>query len=832
MNTNESQIQLISIQDGAASGSNSRSSSPFNADPTMRVSPRVSYKSSGAFIKKFIWWYKRTKLERILILAILVMSLVLFFTLYMLIVSSGNSSNHQLTDLNGKSNITTTTPLSITNSTAKTSTTQISLDDIANLETKDGTIKICVTAGCIQAANALLMSMNKSVDPCENFFEYACGRWNKEHSIPDGMSQYGTFNFVREQVRSQLKIILESPDHNESKSVNMVKTVYTSCMNTTELVNENTKTLRTELTKLGGWPLLRDGTWSEDNFDLTTLLSAARNEFGVEVFFQVYVYADSKDTTKNILNLDQSSLSLGRGSRDYYLNETMFASHLAAYKHYLIDFVNLLKTDWNLALQLSDIEISQKELLEFETEFARIIVPEDHRRNNTRMHNKQTIHDLDGFFDGINWLTFFKTIIPAEVNYDVSSETNIIVTEIEYLRKMNEFFKKTEKRIIVNYVMWRIVQTYSKVLDERFETVKQELSKTMSGQETKPPRWKGCIATALGYLPLAIGSVYVRDHFHPSDKEEAMVMISNLQESFIQLVKKNDWVSEKTKTVAIDKANAMIKSIGYPDFILDTVKLDAYYADLNITEGNTFVQVFKQATKWGIKKDFLKLKEPFDKHEFDVSPAAVNAFYSPEKNGITFPAGILQPPFFSSKFIKAVNYGAIGAVIGHEITHGFDDQGSQYDKSGNLNNWWDSESYENFKKKKECIIDQYNKYKVPGTNHSVNGKLTQGENIADNGGLKETYLAYKLSTKKDENTEARLPGLHDLDNDKIFFLSYAHFWCGHKKNAAAVQQVLTDEHSPEIFRVIGVLSNMQEFADTFNCPLNSALNPPNKCSVW
>ncbi|ETN84138.1 peptidase family M13 [Necator americanus] len=275
----------------------------------------------------------------------------------------------------------------------------------------------------------------------------------------------------------------------------------------------------------------------------------------------------------------------------------------------------------------------------------------------------------------------------------------------------------------------------------------------------------------------------------------------------------------------------MINNIGYPNITNDIKKLDEQYNELYILPEDTYYSLMKKAVVWMQKKEFRKLLKPFDRHEFDVSPAVVNAFYSPEKNAITFPAGILQPPFFSGSFPKAVNYGAIGAVIGHEITHGFDDQGSQYDKDGNLQNWWSARSLEAFDERRRCIVDQYGNYTVPKINMKVNGKLTQGENIADNGGVKEALKAYrKYMDMKGE--EPRLPGLQHYTNVQIFFLSYAHFWCGQKKEAAAVQQVTTDEHSPEIFRVSGVLSNLPDFAEAFACPKGSPLNPDKRCVVW
>jgi len=276
----------------------------------------------------------------------------------------------------------------------------------------------------------------------------------------------------------------------------------------------------------------------------------------------------------------------------------------------------------------------------------------------------------------------------------------------------------------------------------------------------------------------------------------------------------------------------MINMIGYPDFILNDTELDDHYKELIFTKSDSYATIIRRITVWQIQKSFRKLNIVVDKYEWDTSPAIVNAFYSPNFNSILFPAGILQPPFFGGDFPKSVNYGAIGAVIGHEITHGFDDGGSQFDKEGNLKMWWDDESFEKFDKNRQCIVDQYDAYKVPNTGLNVNGKLTQGENIADNGGVKESYKAYRKYVEVLGHEESLLPGLTQFTNDQIFFLSYAHFWCGHQKPESAIRQILTDPHSPLRFRVNGVVSNFVTFADAFQCAKDTPMNPKQRCAVW
>ncbi|CAJ0584866.1 unnamed protein product, partial [Mesorhabditis spiculigera] len=705
--------------------------------------------------------------------------------------------------------------------------------------TTEEPIPTCTTPGCVRAANNLLNAMNTSADPCSNFFEFACGGWNREHPIPDDMFAYGTFAYAREQLRLQLRVLLESEEGSASKSINMAKTAYKICMNTGQLDVLGSSLLLDAINELGGWPMLTGKDTAADTQNgstkhdfLTSLLAVSRKHFGSDLFFQIYVYADAKNTTRNMITVDQSSLTLGRGSRDYYLNDTMFSHQINAYKKYISEVMKILVVDAKLDRNHEDLDREIEEIVAFETQIARILVPEDDRRNNTRMYNQLTIAELYKMLPQVDWLHYFTAIAPSNMTYYFTNETQVIVTEIEYLKKVSQLLEMSNARLIRNYGVWRVAQATMKFLDERFENIKQDLMRVMTGQQQRSPRWKECAQVPSTFLPLAAGAIYVRQHFQSTDKLEALKMISLLRESFSEIVTENDWMDGATKAVAIQKAKQMINNIGYPDFILDNKQLDEKYERLDLLPEDNYFALMRKAVVWMQEKEFFKLEKPFDKKEFDVSPAVVNAFYSPEKNAITFPAGILQPPFFSGEYPKVVNYGAMGAVIGHEITHGFDDQGSQYDLNGNLQNWWNENSLAGFNERKTCIVEQYGNYSVPGTPFKVNGKLTQGENIADNGGVKEAFRAYRKYINTQGSEEPRLPGLQMFTNDQVFFLSYAHFWCGHKKEAAAIQQVLTDEHSPELFRVSGVLSNLEEFAKAYKCPLGAPLNPAGKCRVW
>uniref|UniRef100_A0A183ICI0 Neprilysin n=1 Tax=Soboliphyme baturini TaxID=241478 RepID=A0A183ICI0_9BILA len=338
---------------------------------------------------------------------------------------------------------------------------------------------------------------------------------------------------------------------------------------------------------------------------------------------------------------------------------------------------------------------------------------------------------------------------------------------------------------------------------------------------------------ALLFIAYAVGRVFVDSYFTAIAKNDVTSMVDQLLNAFKKLVKELQWMDEATKTRALEKAENMWKNIGYPDFIKDNALLDKYYNLLSpeIKENEPFYRVNSVVQEWMMSLQMNDLTKPFNRKSFGGSPAIVNAWYSNLKNSITFPAGILQFPFFDATYPKAVNYGAIGSVIGHEITHGFDDQGSQYNASGDLQNWWSESSALHFDKKTQCMKEQYDHYCYPQLNKCVQGDTTLGENIADNGGLKEAFTAYQTYVAE-HGEELRLPSLAEYSMDQIFFISFASFWCGSYKDNFLRNLLSTNEHAPNEFRVKGVVQNSKEFAEAFNCPLGSPMNPEHKCTVW
>ncbi|KAK6631134.1 18S rRNA pseudouridine methyltransferase [Polyplax serrata] len=356
-----------------------------------------------------------------------------------------------------------------------------------------------------------------------------------------------------------------------------------------------------------------------------------------------------------------------------------------------------------------------------------------------------------------------------------------------------------------------------------------EFQKILLGILSERHRWSQCVEWTNKKLGMAVGALFIRDNFNQDSKETALEMIHTIREAFNELLTENKWMDDETRAVAKEKADSMNERIGYPELLTNTEELNKEYENLTIIDNQFLVNVFN-VLKYDAYHNLRKLRQPVNKNKWSTEPAVVNAFYNPNKNDIVFPAGILQPLFYSQHFPKSLNYGGIGVVIGHEITHGFDDKGRQFDKDGNMMQWWNNATIKAFRERTQCIIDQYSKYKLDEVDLFVNGRMTQGENIADNGGLKQSFRAYKKWVAK-HGEEPLLPGIN-LSHDQLFFLNYAQIWCGSMRPEDALTKIRSSVHSPGPVRVIGPLSNSWDFAKAYNCPLQSPMNPTSKCSVW
>lgn len=456
----------------------------------------------------------------------------------------------------------------------------------------------------------------------------------------------------------------------------------------------------------------------------------------------------------------------------------------------------------------------------------------EERRDAEALYNPRTVAEIQTAYNyvGHNWLTFFNSILPAESQL-LSSDT-VIVAALPFFEKLGDLLARTPKRVLANYVMWRQAVSSVNYLPTEFLDRQQEYVRLTTGRATQDPRWLQCVETTLSYFPHAFGALYVRKHFKEEAKAKVVELVTNIKKEFKEILKDIDWMDDDTKAAADMKADKITEQMGFADELMDDAKIVEYYNTFGATIVET--QYYQSVYNWNIASSLRsnrRLREPIDKDDWtsQVTPAIVNAFYSSLENSIKFPAGILQGAFFNADRPQYMNYGGIGYVIGHEITHGFDDQGSQYDADGNLRNWWADATRAAYLERAQCIIDQYGRFVEPLTGLNLNGINTQGENIADNGGIKQSYLAYVRWAK--DHPEPRLPGL-DFTPQQMFWVSAGQIWCSVYREEAMKSRVTTGVHSPGQFRVIGPMGNTKEFADDFQCASGTTMNPTSKCAVW
>ncbi|XP_044290417.1 endothelin-converting enzyme 2 [Varanus komodoensis] len=679
---------------------------------------------------------------------------------------------------------------------------------------KDPSHTTCLTEACIIVAGKILEALDRETNPCDDFYQYACGGWIKRNPLPDSHSKWSTFNSIWDQNQAIMKHLLENATFNSSSEAERkTQRYYLSCLKEQKIEELGSQPLMDLIEKIGGWNIT--GPWSQSNF--MEVLKLVSGTYRASPFFTVFVGPDSKSSNSNIIQLDQSGLFLP--SRDYYLNKTANEKVLAAYLDYMVELGVLLGGG------RASTEEQMQQVLELETQLANLTVPQDERRDDEKIYHKLSIAELQVLAPAIDWLDFISYFLSP---LELTDAEPVVVYGREYLEQVSQLLNSTDKSILNNYMIWNLVQKTASSLDQRFETAQEKLMETLYGtKKSCTPRWQTCISNTDDTLGFALGALFVKSTFDRHSKQIAENMIAEIRTAFEESLGQLDWMDEKTRQAAKEKADAIYDMIGFPEFILDNKELDDVYDGYDVSE-DSFFQNMLNFYNFSARFMAEQLRKPPNRDQWSMTPQTVNAYYLPTKNGIVFPAGILQAPFYARDHPKALNFGGIGVVMGHELTHAFDDQGREYDKEGNLRPWWQNASLEAFKNRTECMTEQYSKYVVHGEH--INGKQTLGENIADNGGLKAAYNAYKVWLKKN-GEEKSLPSL-DLTNHQLFFLGFAQVWCSVRTPESSHEGLVTDPHSPDKFRVIGTLSNSRDFLEHFRCPVGSRMNPGKHCEVW
>ncbi|CAH1980231.1 unnamed protein product [Acanthoscelides obtectus] len=683
--------------------------------------------------------------------------------------------------------------------------------------------KICLSRGCVHTASKVLEYMDPTVDPCDDFYQFTCGNFLKSTIIPDDKSSVTSFSIISDALQEQLRAMIEEPiKPGEPKPFQLTKKLYKACMNKTLIEAEGLNTIHGILRQLGGWPVLEGMEWDEGEFDWRRSVYKFRKlGYSVDYFIDFSVGVDVKNSTKRIIDLDQASLGLRRE----FLTKGLEDKIVKAYYDYMVDIAVLFGADRDTAQE----ELRQS--LEFEMKLANISLPSEKRRNATALYNPMTMSQLQEAFPSIPWFEYMNKLLAPDTQ--VSHDEVVVVSVPSYIRDFEALISRTPKRIQANYVMWRAASSSVSYLTEELRKRQLEYTTVVTGRTEREARWKECIDISAGSLSIAAGALYIRKYFNEEARQNAKEMVADIRAEFYDILKKVDWMDDITREHALDKAKAMTTHIAYPDELLDDRKLEQFYEHLEL-DPDHYLHSILNLTLFGTRFSFKRLREPVNKTDWITHgrPAVVNAFYSSIENSIQFPAGILQGVFFSADRPRYMNYGAIGFVIGHEITHGFDDQGRQFDQEGNLVDWWQEGTKKAFVEKAQCIIDQYGNYTVPELSLNLNGINTQGENIADNGGIKQAYLAYDRWLRRNGDDEGHLPGLQQYSGRQMFWMSAASVWCSKIRPEELKQMVVTDEHAPDKYRVIVPLANMEYFAKDFNCAAGTKMNPKHKCNVW
>lgn len=646
-----------------------------------------------------------------------------------------------------------------------------------------------------------LTAMDTTVRPQDDFYNFVNGGWMKTAKIPADKPSWGSFNMLREETdENSLKILdnLLTEKFTQGSDGQKIQGLYQTYMDMDKRNVDGIKPIEGDLAKIDAISSLED--FQKYMNEATRL--------GENPLYSWYVYGDLKDSKMNAIYLGSGSLGLGR---DYYQKKSETNTEaLQKYKQYISDVLAVVGYE--------NADETAGKILAFEQEIASTLLTNEERRDPNLSYNPKTNDELKGLVKNIDLPQYLKNV---GVNTD-----RVIVGELKYYKNLDKFITEKNLPLLKDYLKYNIVAGNASYLNQKLDDLQFDFySKYLQGQQEQRAMNKRALSLINGVLGEAFGKLYVEKYFPPKAKEEMIVLIDYLKKSFAQHIQDLTWMSAITKEKAMEKLNKFTVKVGYPDKWKDYSKLTI----LDEAQGGTLYKNLQNVTAWSYQEDLEKVGKPVDKSEWHMSPQTVNAYYSPLNNEIVFPAAILQPPFFNFHADPAVNFGGIGAVIGHEITHGFDDSGARFDGDGNLKNWWTDEDMKNFKDVTGALAEQYNKYEpVAGT--FVNGVFTSGENIADLGGVNIAFDALQMYLKD----KGEIDKIDDFTQDQRFFISWATIWRTLSTDQYMINQTKTDPHSPGYFRAFGPLVNTEAFYKAFDIKEGDKLYkaPEDRIVIW
>jgi putative endopeptidase len=642
-----------------------------------------------------------------------------------------------------------------------------------------------------------LQAIDRTADPCADFYQYACGSWLKNNPIPSDQAKWGRFNELGENNRLILRDILEgvrSQAEPRKDNDQKIGDFYASCMDEEAIEKKGIAPLKRQFNHIAQL---------KTKADLPAYL-ASLHVNGSNAFFIIGAEPDFKNSGIVIAGISQAGIGLP--DRDYYLRDDPQSKDLREkYARHIRNMFQLI--DW----APDKAKSASATVLRIETALAKVSLDRVASRDPSALYHKMPIKDLQALSPAFEWRRYFAKI-PSPKFADLN------VGMPEFFKAMNQVIAAASMEDIRTYLTWNVLHDAVPMLPHAFANENFSFyGKAITGQKELRPRWNRCVSYTDSALGEALGVAYVDKTFGSEGKSRTLAMVRALESSFGRDLHDLPWMTEETKKQALAKLAAITNKIGYPDTWRD-------YAKLKIIRGDAFGNAMR-AAEFESKRQLAKIGGPVDKAEWAMTPPTVNAYYNPLESNINFPAGILQPPFFDRKGDDGPNYGGIGAVIGHELTHGFDDQGRQFDAQGNLRDWWTSRDSKAFDERAQCFVDEYNGFVAVDDLH-VNGKLTLGENIADNGGLRIALMAYLADAGKNAET------IEGFTPEQRFFLGWGQIWCENVTPEAERLQAQSNEHSAGRFRVNGVIRNMPEFEKAFQCKPGAAMVPENRCRIW
>jgi putative endopeptidase len=643
-------------------------------------------------------------------------------------------------------------------------------------------------------------NMDLSVKPGDNFYQYANGTWIKNTPIPASKTRWGSFDALAEESSKALKGLLEDAAKNPGNNSLMkrVGDYYASAMDSIAIEKLGYKPIK---------PFIDAITALSSKAQVLKHMNYLRAQSISSPLYRIGVGQDAKDVTKYIISIGQGGTTLP--DRDYYLkNDARSQKIRTDYAAYIVKLFTLAGED-NVKALANAVTV-----MELETALAQAQMSRVEMRDPNKLYNKFSVAGLSDKTPNLNW----AGILP-ELGYKTKQDS-LIVSNPKFMVFIDSLLGKVSLDDWKVYLKWGVIRDAAPYLSSDFVDANFAYNQSLSGQKEQTPRWQrmsGLIDRQLGDL---LGQLYVDKYFNQAAKARMLELVNNLSTSFDSRIKKLDWMSEVTKQRALGKLHAFVKKIGFPD------KWKNY--DGIVIKKDDFIGNLRRCSQWAYEDNINRLGKPIDKTEWGMTPPTVNAYYSPQKNEIVFPAGILRFPFFDFEADDAINYGGIGAVIGHEMTHGFDDQGRQFDANGNLEDWWTKTDADEFKKRADEVVQQYNGYVILDTLH-VNGKLTLGENLADLGGLSIAYEAFK-HTKQGQTNDM----IDGFTPDQRFFLNWSQVWRNNILPETAAQRIVTDNHSPGIYRSNGPLTNMDAFYKAFDVKPGDKMYkaPEQRTRIW